>query len=82
MSREQKISALQAVFKKGDKKHLEGVNNMVIHSVVIEKDGWYQIVPIQPTFTVPDHEMTLKEFQEWKGCIPLFPDIDINPKTQ
>jgi hypothetical protein len=75
MNRKEKIQALQKVFETGNKSHIEGVNNMVIHSVIVESDGWYQIVEIKPTFEIPDRELTLKEFEEWKGCIPLFPDI-------
>ena len=73
MTRTQKIEALQKVFSTGNRTHLEGANSMVIHTVVIEKDGWFQLVPIEPTFQIPEHELTLKEFQEWKGCISLFP---------
>lgn len=73
MTRKQKIEALQKVFETGNKAHLEGTNDMVIHSVIIERDGWFQIVAIEPTFNIPEHELTLKEFQDWKGCIPLFP---------
>lgn len=64
MNRTQKIEALQQVFKTGNKEFLKGVDKMVIHTIVIEKDGLYQIVPIEPTFTIPDHELTLKEFGE------------------
>ena len=73
VNRKQKIEALQKVFITGNTAHLEGTNKMVIHSVVIERDGWFQIVAIEPTFDIPEHELTLKEFQEWKGCISLFP---------
>ena len=76
MNRTQKIEALQEVFRTGNKSLLEGADKMVIHTIVIEKDGWYQIVPIEPTFTIPDHELTLKEFEEWTSGIPLFPDIN------
>jgi hypothetical protein len=75
MNRKQKIEALQKVFETGNKSLLKGANSMVIHTLIIEKDGWYQIVPIEPTFKVPEHELTLKEFQEWKGCLPLLPNI-------
>lgn len=76
MNRKQKIEALQKVFETGNKAHLEGTNDMVIHTVVVERDGWYQIIEIKPSFEVPDHEFTLKEFESWKGCIPLFPDLN------
>jgi hypothetical protein len=76
MNRTQKIEALQEVFRTGNKAHLEDINNMVIHTIVIEKDGMYQIVPIEPTFTIPNHELTLKDFEAWKSSIPLFPDIN------
>ena len=74
--RKQKIEALQEVFRTGNKALLEGANKMVIHTIVIEKNGLYQIVPIEPTFTIPDHELTLKEFEEFTSGIPLFPDLD------
>ncbi len=73
MNRKEKIEALKKVFQTGDKSHIEGTNDLVVHAVVIEKDGWYQIIEIKPTFKIPEHELTLKEFQDWKGCIPLFP---------
>jgi hypothetical protein len=73
MNRKQKIKALQKVFETGNNTLLDGVNSMVIHTVVVERDGWYQIIEIKPTFEVPEKELTLKEFEEWKGCIPLFP---------
>ena len=75
-NRKQKIEALQEVFRTGNKALLEGADKMVIHTIIIEKDGMYQIVPIEPTFTIPDYELTLKEFEEWTSGIPLFPDID------
>ncbi len=78
MTRKEKVEALKQVFQTGNKTLLDGVNSMVIHSVIVERDGWYQIVEIKPTFEVPDHELTLKEFEEWKGCLPLFPDINRN----
>jgi hypothetical protein len=78
MNRKQKIEALQKVFETGNKAHIEGVNSMVIHTVIVERDGWYQIVPIEPSFNIPDHELTLKEFEDWKGCLPLFPNIKPN----
>ena len=76
MNRKQKIEALQKVFETGNKAHLEDTNKMIIHTVIIERDGLFQIVPIEPSFEIGDHELTLKEFQEWKGCIPLFPDLN------
>jgi hypothetical protein len=76
MNRKQKIEALQKVFETGNKTLLDGANKMVIHSVIVERDGWYQIVEIKPSFEVPDHELTLKEFEEWKGCISLFPNLN------
>lgn len=76
MTRKQKIEALQKVFETGNKEYLQETDKTVIHTLIIERDGWYQIVPITPTFEVPDHELTLKEFEEWKGCIPLFPDLN------
>ncbi|MES2520998.1 MAG: hypothetical protein V4585_22995 [Bacteroidota bacterium] len=76
MNRKQKIEALQKVFETGNKDHLQGTDKMVIHTVIVERDGWYQIVEIKPSFEVPDHELTLKEFEAWKGCIPLFPDLN------
>ena len=76
MNRTQKIEALKEVFKMGNKSILEGVDKMVVHTIVVEKNGLYQIVPIEPTFTIPDHELTLKEFEEWTSGIPLFPDIN------
>ena len=75
-NRKQKIEALQEVFRTGNKALLEGADKMVIHTIIIEKDGWYQIVPIEPTFTIPDHELTLNELREFTSGIPLFPDID------
>ena len=76
MTRTQKIEALQKVFETGNKTYLEGTNKMVIHAVVVERDGWYQIVEIKPTFEILNHELTLKELEAWKGCIPLFPDLN------
>jgi hypothetical protein len=76
MSRKQKIEALQKVFETGNKTLLDGADKMVIHTVIIERDGLFQIVPIEPSFEIPEKELTLKEFQEWKGCIPLFPDLN------
>ena len=76
MNRKQKIEALQKVFETGNKAHLEGTNKMVIHSVIIEKDGLFQIVAIEPSFEVPEKELTFNEFENWKGCIPLFPDLN------
>lgn len=80
MNRKEKIEALQKVFQTGNKAHLVGTNEMVIHTVIVEKDNWYQIIPIEPTFKIPEKELTLKEFQEWKGCIPLLPNINIDTK--
>ena len=74
--RKQKIEALQEVFRTGNKALLEGANKMVIHTIVIEKNGLYQIVPIEPTFAIPDHDLTSKEFEEWTSGIPLFPDLN------
>ena len=75
MTRRDKIEALQKVFATGDKSHLKGSDDMVIHSVVIERDGWLQVIAINPTFEIPEHELTLEEFQNWKGSLPLFPDL-------
>ena len=76
MNRTQKIEALKELFRTGNKALLEGADKMVIHTIVIEKNGLYQIIPIEPTFTIPDHELTLKELQEWTSGIKLFPDLD------
>jgi hypothetical protein len=62
MNRKQKIEALQKVFETGNKALLERVGKMVIHSVVVEKDGWFQIIEIKPTFEIPNHELTFKKF--------------------
>jgi hypothetical protein len=78
MNRKQKIEALQKVFETGNKSLLDGANSMVIHTVIVERDGWYQIVEIKPTFEIPDRELTLKEFEDWKGCLPLFSNIKAN----
>ena len=75
MTRSEKLQLLQKVFETGNKSLLEGTNKMVIHTVIIEKDGWYQIIPIEPNFEVPEKELTFKEFENWKGSLPLFPDI-------
>ena len=75
MSRQEKLLLLQKVFQTGNKSLLEGTNKMVIKSVVIERDGWIQIIPIEPSFDIPEKEFTLKEFEEWKNCIPLFSDL-------
>jgi hypothetical protein len=73
MNRKKKIEPLQKVFAEGNVNHLIGSDEMVIYTVVVERDGWYQIIPINPTFEVPEKELTLKEFEEWKGCLSLFP---------
>lgn len=74
MNRKDKISALQKVFQTGNKAHIEGTNKLVIHTVIIERDGWYQIIEIKPTFEIPEQgELSLKDFENWKGCLPLFP---------
>ena len=79
-NRAEKLKIVQQIFSTGDLQHLKGTNEMVIHTVIIERNGLYEIVEIKPTFEIPDHEMTLKEFESWKGCIPLFPDIKSNFK--
>lgn len=75
MNRAEKIKALQQAFTTRNFKALEGTDEMKIHTVIIERDGLFQIIPIEPSFEVPDHELTLKELQDWKGCLPLFPDL-------
>lgn len=82
MTRSQKLNILQKVFETGNKSLLNGTNKMVVKSVVIERDGWIQIIPIEPNFEVPEKELTFKEFQDWVGCVPLFPDIDISTKKE
>ena len=74
-NRTEKIKALEKVFSTGNKVYLEGTNKMVIDTIIIEKDGWYQIVKIEPTFEVPEKELTLKEYQEFISSVPLFPDL-------
>ena len=76
MTKKEKVEALTQFFQTGNKTLLDGVNRMVIHTVIIERDGLFQIVPIEPSFEIPDHELSLKEWQEWKGCVPLFPDLN------
>ena len=51
MTRSEKLQLLQKVFETGNKSLLEGTNKMVIHTVIIEKDGWYQIIPIEPVYS-------------------------------
>ena len=80
MGRDQKIKLLTEIFQTGNKSLLKGTGKIVIRSVVVEKDGWVQIIPIEPNFEVPEKELTFKEFQDWVGCVPLFPDIDISRK--
>ena len=80
MNRTEKIKLLTEVFQNGNKSLLKGTGKIVIRSVVVEKDGWVQIIPIEPNFEVPEKELTFKEFQDWVGCVPLFPDIDISRK--
>ena len=75
MTKKEKVEALTQFFQTGNKTLLNGANKMVIHTVIIERDGLFQIVPIEPSFEIPDHELTLKEFENWRGCIPLFPDL-------
>ena len=75
MTRQEKLQLLQKVFETGNKSLLEGTNKMIIHSVVVERDGWIQIVPIKKTFEVPEKELTEKEYQEFISCLPLFPDL-------
>lgn len=74
MGRDQKIKLLTEVFHTGNKSLLAGTNKILIHSVVIEKNGWMQVVAIEPGFEVSE-EMTFEQFQNWKGLLPLFPDI-------
>ena len=75
MDRIGKIRLLTEIFHTGNKALLNGTNKMVIKYVVIERDGWIQIIPIEPSFDIPEKEFTLKEFEEWKNCIPLFSDL-------
>ena len=77
MNRAEKVKALQQAFSTGNLQHLTATNEkMVIHAVVVECGGWLQIVPIEPTFQLPQKElMTLKEYQDFISCIPLFPDL-------
>ena len=74
MDRIGKIKLLTEIFQTGNKALLKGTGKMVIHSVVIERDGWIEVVAIEPTFEVLE-EMTLEQFQNWKCLLPLFPDI-------
>ena len=74
MTRSEKLQLLQKVFETGNKSLLKGTNKIIVHSIVVEKDGWLQVVPIEPTFEVSE-EMTFEQFQNWKGSLPLFPDI-------
>lgn len=74
MGRDQKIKLLTEVFHTGNKSLLAGTNKILIHSVVIERDGWMQVIAIEPDFEVSE-EMTFEQFQNWKGSLPLFPDI-------
>ena len=75
MTRQEKLQLLQKVFETGNKSLLEGTNHMIIRSLIIERDGWIQIIPIEPNFEVPEKELTEKEYQEFISCLPLFPDL-------
>ena len=74
MDRIGKIKLLTEIFQTGNKALLKGTGKIVVHSVVIERDGWLQVVAIEPGFEVSE-EMTFEQFQNWKGSLPLFPDI-------
>ena len=74
MTRSEKLQLLQKVFETGNKSLLKGTNKIIVHSIVVEKDGWLQVVPIEPTFEVSE-EMTFEQFQNWRGSLPLFPDL-------
>lgn len=75
MNRKEKIEALQQAFT-GNLNALKGADKMTIEAVVVLRGGWYQIVPIEPSFEIPEKELTFEAFQNWKGCIPLFPDLN------
>ena len=75
MDRNQKIKLLTEVFHTGNRALLKGAGKLLIHSVVVERGGWIQIIPIEPPFEVPEKELTFEEFQNWKGSIALFPDL-------
>lgn len=81
MSRDQKIKLLTEVFQSGNKALLKGTNKVLIHSIVVEKDGWLQVVAIEPSFEVSE-EMTWEQFQNWRCSLPLFPNIDISTKKE
>ena len=81
MDRKGKIKLLTEVFQSGNKALLKGTNKVLIHSIVVEKDGWLQVVAIEPSFEVSE-EMTFEQFQNWKGSLPLFPNIDISIKKE
>ena len=81
MSRDQKIKLLTEVFQNGNKALLKGTNKIIVHSIVVEKDGWLQVVAIEPGFEVSEL-MTFEQFQNWKGLLPLFPDICILTKKE
>ena len=74
MGRDQKIKLLTEIFQTGNKALLKGTGKIVVRSVVIERDGWLQVVAIEPGFEMSE-EMTFEQFQNWKGSLPLFPDI-------
>ena len=74
MDRIGKIKLLTEIFQTGNKALLKGTGKIVVRSVVIERDGWLQVVAIEPGFEVSE-EMTFEQFQNWKGSLPLFPDI-------
>ena len=74
MDRIGKIKLLTEIFQTGNKALLKGTNKIIVHSIVVEKDGWFQVIPIEPTFEVSDL-MTFEQLQNYKSLIPLFPDI-------
>ena len=74
MGRDQKIKLLTEIFQTGNKSLLKGTGKIVVHTIIVERDGWFQVIPIEPTFEVSDL-MTFEQLQNYKSLIPLFPDI-------